>query len=232
MINFKILVYGAKSQSKIILNMIKNNEVFYANKKIKNKKICLLADPWLKKPSFKTKIPFVFQKSYFKKSLNKTNSFLVGIGGGNGKARFLVSKELIKKNLKPLSLIHKSSYIDKTSFLGTGIQIMPNAVVHSYSKIGDYCILNTSSTVDHDCEIGNGVHIMGNAYVAGNVKIEDYVTIGSNATIFPNLKISEGAYIGAGAVVRKNVKKNDIVVGNPSKFLKKNKYDFDLSLFK
>ena len=47
-----------------------------------------------------------------------------------------------------------------------------------------------------------------------------------------DLEISEGAFIGAGAVVRKNVKKNEIVIGNPSKFLKKNKHFYDLSFFK
>ena len=232
MFNYKILVWGAKSKTLILLNMIKNNELFYENKKIKNKKICLLVDPFLKKPDFETNIPFSFQKNDFKKNLNKTNSFIVGIGGSHGKARYLISNELIKIKLKPLSLIHKTSFIDKTSVLGTGIQIMPNVVIHCYSKIGDFCVLNTSSTIDHECEIGNGVHIMGGVTIAGRVKIGDYVTIGTNATILPDLEISEGAYIGAGAVVRKNVKKNEIVVGNPSKFLKRNKHFYDLSFFK
>jgi len=38
---------------------------------------------------------------------------------------------------------------------------MQNVVIHCYSKIGNFCVLNTSSTIDHECEIGNGVHIMG-----------------------------------------------------------------------
>jgi sugar O-acyltransferase (sialic acid O-acetyltransferase NeuD family) len=147
-------------------------------------------------------------------------------------ARFLISKELIKKKLKPLDLIHKSAFVDKTSLLGNGIQIMPKVVVHCFSKIGDYCILNTSSTIEHECEIGNGVHVMSGANIAGRVKIGNYVTIGTNATIFPDIKIADGAYIGAGAVVRKNIRKNEVVVGNPSKFIKKNKHFYDLSFFK
>ena len=47
MFNYKILVWGAKSKTLILLNMIKNNELFYENKKIKEKKICLLVDPFL-----------------------------------------------------------------------------------------------------------------------------------------------------------------------------------------
>ena len=135
MINYKILFWGAKSKSSILMNMIKNNELFYGNKKIRNKKICLLVDPFLKKPDFETNIPFVFKKNDFEKNLNKVNSFIVGIGGSYGKARYLISNKLIKKKLKPLSLIHKTTFIDKTSFLGTGNQIMPNVVIHCYSKI-------------------------------------------------------------------------------------------------
>ena len=230
--DYKILIWGAKSKSLILFNMIQNNEIFYQNKKIKNKKINLLVDPFLKKPEFISDVTFVNKKKYFVKNIKKINSFIVAIGGNYGKARYLTSLELIKKKLKPLSLIHKTSFIDKTSKLGNGIQIMPNVVVHCYSKIGDFTILNTSSTIDHQCEIGNGVHIMGGVSIAGRVKIGDYVTIGTNATIFPGIKIAEGAFIGAGSVVRKNVKKNEIIVGNPAKFLRKNKHFCDLSFFK
>ena len=212
--------------------MIKNNQLFYKNKKIKNKKISFLVDPLLKKPNFDCNLNFINNKNDFKNIIKKTNYFIVGIGGSNGKARYLISQELIKKKLKPLSLIHNTSFIDKTSSLGFGVQIMPKAVVHCYSKIGNFCILNTSSIVDHECEIGNGVHVMGGAAIAGKVKIGNYVTIGTNATIFPDIKISEGAYIGAGAVVRSNVKKNEIVVGNPAKLLKKNKHFYNLNFFK
>jgi sugar O-acyltransferase (sialic acid O-acetyltransferase NeuD family) len=232
MTGYKILIWGTKSKSLILFNMIKNNEVFYQNKKIKNKKINLLVDPFLKKPEFISNVTFINEKKYFIKSIKTINSFIVAIGGNHGKARYLTSNELIRKKLRPLSLIHKTSFIDKTSTLGIGVQIMPNAVVHCYSKIGDFTILNTSSTIDHQCEIGNGVHIMGGVSIAGKVKIGDYVTIGTNATIFPGIKIAEGAFIGAGSVVRKDVKKNEIVVGNPSKFLRKNKHFYDLSFFK
>ena len=227
-----ILVWGAKSKALITLNMIKNNQLYFQQKKIKKKRVSYLVDPYLKEPDFVSKITFVSKKSDFKTVLKNSNSFIVGIGGSNGKSRYLISKELIKRKLKPLSLIHDSSYIDKSSSIGSGVQIMPNAVIHCYSKIGDFCILNTSSTIDHECEIGVGVHIMGGVSVAGRVRIGNYATIGTNATILPDIEISEGAFIGAGSVVRKNVKKNEIVVGNPAKFLKKNKHFIDLDFFK
>lgn len=229
---YNILVWGAKSKSRILLNMIKNNQAFYKNKIIKNKQICYLVDPYLKEASCCPKIPFVNKKNYFKKILKQVNSYIVSIGGSHGKARNLISDELFKKKLKPLSLIHPTSFIDKTSFVGVGVQIMPNVVVHCHSKIGDFSILNTASVVEHECEIGSGVHVMGGACIAGRVKIGNYATIGTNATIFPDIEIAEGAFIGAGSVVKKNVKKNEIVVGNPAKFLKKNIHRYNIDYFK
>ena len=46
------------------------------------------------------------------------------------------------------------------------------------------------------------------------------------------MEIKKGAFIGAGTIVRKNVSENQIVVGNPAKFIKKNKHYFDLRFFK
>mgnify|MGYP001337715447 CR=1 FL=1 len=92
--------------------------------------------------------------------------------------------------------------------------------------------VKSSIIIEHDCNIGKGVHVMPGAVIGGNTNIDDYVTVGLNATIMPQLKIGEGSFIGAGAVVTKNVKKNEIVVGNPSKFLKRNKHFYDLSFFK
>jgi acetyltransferase-like isoleucine patch superfamily enzyme len=108
---------------------------------------------------------------------------------------------------------------------------MPGSLLHSYSKLGNACILNSNSTIDHDCIVGNGVHIMGSAAIAGRVEIGDYVSIGTNATVLPDIKIGDGAYVGAGAVVNKDVKKNTIVIGSPAKVLKEIKHEYDLSDF-
>lgn len=214
-----IIIWGGKSQSRIAIEIIKLN---------KKNKIIAIVDPKIKKLEISNLIPFVKTEKEFKKYLKKSNHFIVGISGGYGLARSLISEKLIKCNLKPLNVIHPTAILDKTIKIGKGLQVMPGANVNCFSKIGDFVILNTSSTVDHECIIGKGVHIMGNAYVGGRVKIGDFATIGSNATIFPDIEIKRGAFIGAGSVVRKNVGENQVVVGNPAKFLKTNKEFYDL----
>lgn len=214
----KILIWGGKSQTRILLELLDKKD-----------KVIAIVDPFLKKTSYKTKIPFINNKKRFIECVRKCNSFIVGIGGEYGYARYKISKKLIKLGLMPINVIHKSSYIDKTCVIGKGIQVMAGVNVNCFTKIGDYTILNTSSTIDHECSIGSGVHIMGSSYIGGRVIIEDNVTIGSNATIFPDIKIGKGAFIGAGAVVRKNIKQNQIMVGNPAKYLKKNKLKIKLN---
>ena len=73
----KILIWGASSKTLIALNMIKNQQIYYNDKKIKNGKVVLLADPILKKPNFETNIFFVNKKNDFIKYINKANFLLL-----------------------------------------------------------------------------------------------------------------------------------------------------------
>lgn len=211
----KILAWGGSSQTRILLKYLDSKH-----------KITGIVDPFLDKTTFPTNIPFINDKKGYLKYVKKSDYFIIGIGGTYGYSRKMISKKLINLKLKPLNVIHKNSYIDKSCSIGEGVQVMPGVNVNCFTKIGNNTILNTSCTIDHECNIGEGVHIMGSSYIGGRVNIEDYVSVGSNATIFPDIKIGKGAIIGAGSVVRKNVKKNQIVVGNPAKFLKKNQLKF------
>ena len=234
-----IFICGSKSTALIVSNALNNYKkelnlkFLNVNVSKKNKlKIKYIFDPFNKKPSFKTSAFFSNKLKDLKKFVTNSDFFVTCIGLNNGKARYLISRELEKFSCKPLSIVNSSSFIDKTAKLGKGSIVMPNSTVHCYSKIGDYCILNTSSTIDHECKIGHGTHIMGGAYIAGKVTIGNFVTIGANSTILQNLKISDGAYIGAGSVVTKNVKKDEVVIGSPAKFLRYNNHKYDLKVFR
>lgn len=233
----KVIIYGGGPQAHINIKMLHNianlNSNFFDFKTNAKSKFVVkyIYDSYLKKPSFDTKITFSNKKKDLIHYCQNTDYFVTCVGL-NSKARYLVSIEMEKLGLKPLNIISKSSYIDETSILGKGIQIMPNSTIHCFTKFGDYCLINTSATIDHDCIIGNGVNIMGGATLAGNVKIGNYVQVGANSTILPNINISNGAIIGAGAVVTKNVKSNMIVVGNPARIMKTYRQNVNLDDFK
>ena len=179
-------------------------------------------DPFIKEIYYPFDGKHFTNEKDIKKYVKDCDAYIVAIGGENGKEREEISEFLRKDHkLKSLSLLHHNSYLCESSSVGYGLIMMPGSVINSFTKVGNNSIFNTNSSVDHECHIGNGVHIMGGAVVTGRVCIEDYATIGSNATILPDLKIGRGAFVGAGAVVTKDVSINEIVIGNPSRPLKK-----------
>ena len=218
----KILLYGAKSTAYIIYELLKE-------KKINAK---YLFDPFLKKPLFQNNLIFSNKKKDFLKFLSDTTNFAVCIGREDGKSRYMISKEFEKKGLKPIEIISKNSDIHKTVKKGSGLISLPKSYVNRGTIIGDYTLLNTGSMIDHECKIGNGVHLMGGCYLAGRVIVDDFASIGAKATILPDIRIGKNSIVGAGSVVTKNVKPNTVVVGNPAKFLRQNKPNFNINIFK
>lgn len=210
----RILLWGGGSQTRILLEMIKELDLGKPE---------LIFDETLNFPVFNSGIKFCNNLNELNLiHLSSVTHFVIGIGNENGFARHSISNILKSKGLKPLSVIHAKSFIESSVKLGDGIQVMPGAIVHKFSELGNSVILNTNSTVDHECIIGNGVHVMGGASIAGCVRVGDFASIGTNATIVPHLKIGSGAIIGAGAVVLSDVSENAVMVGCPAREIRKN----------
>ena len=219
----KILIWGGKSNTNVLLKMLSDIHPGKAQ-------FSGIFDPYVKELSFKTNIKFFNKKKNLGDLIKKSTHFLLCIGGEHGYVRVKIGEKLKSLGLKPISLISKHSVIEDLKFQGSGIQIMPGAVINKFTHVGDNSIFNTNSSVDHECVIVDGVHIMGGATVAGRVHIGHFSSIGTNATILPDIKIGQNVYIGAGSVVTKNVKNNSVIVGVPGKFLKKFKPKVNLSI--
>ena len=220
-----IFIWGSKSKALIINKVIANykKELNLSLSNIKsNLKIKYIFDPYNTKPNFKSNAVFSNKINDLKKFLKNSNHFIVCIGSNFGKARYYISRELEKLKCKPLSVINKYSFLDSTSTLGKGIIVMPNVTLHCYSKVGDYCILNTSATIEHECIIGHGTHIMGGACVAGRVKIGKRCFIAPNSVIDVGCEIGEDCLIGTSSLVRYSFPKNSVIIGSPAKRIRKN----------
>ena len=117
-----------------------------------------------------TNAEFSNDKNNLLKIISSSSHFVVCLGSGEyGKGRYLISMELIKRGLKPLPVISEHSIIDSTAEVGWGLQAMPGSLLHSYSKLGNACILNSNSTIDHDC--------------IGLSSLEPFLAVAQNLTI-------------------------------------------------
>jgi len=232
--NKNVLIWGGGLRCLKMINYLNNSSALNM-KFLKTKKkftVKYIFDTFIKKPEFDTKAKFFNNVKDLKKIIYNSYYFIVAIGSEHGKARYLISKELEKKGLLPLSTVSKHAIIDPTANIGKGVQIEPGAIIQGNATIADYCIINTNATIEHGTKIGLGCHVMTGATIAGKVNLGSFVTIGTNATILPYISIDTGSLVGAGSVVTRNVKKNKVVAGNPAKFFKINKHKCDLYPFK
>ena len=148
--------------------------------------------------------------------LQKNDEVLLSIG--NNKVRKALSKSLKVTFIKA---IHPNAVVSSFSKIGDGTIIMAGAIVNPDTTIGKHCIINTGAIVEHDCKIDNFVHVSPNASLAGNVTVGEGSQIGIGATVIQGIKIGKWVVIGAGAVIIKDVPDNATVVGNPGRIIKK-----------
>jgi sugar O-acyltransferase (sialic acid O-acetyltransferase NeuD family) len=209
-----ILLWGGKSKARIMNEMLHEIGLGGAT---------LIYDATLDAPSFTHNAYFINDLKKLRIMLNSVSHYVVCIGGENGYARVKIANFLDKMGLSPITLVHEKTFIDPTSTIETGCQIMPSVVIHKFSIIQKHTIINTNASIDHECSIGEGVHIMGSAALAGKILVGNYATVGTNATILPHINIGEGAIVGAGAVVTKDVDPYTVVVGVPAKKIRMNR---------
>lgn len=125
------------------------------------------------------------------------------IGIGNNKIRFDISIKY--QNIKWISVVHPTAYVDETAEIGKGVFVGPHAVIQANTKIGDHVIINSGAIIEHDCIIKEFSHIAPNATLCGNVTILRGCFIGAGSTIIPMTCVNDWIVVGAGSVVTKNL---------------------------
>lgn len=147
-------------------------------------------------------------------------------------------------------------YISQFKNCGKNVHIGQNCILTCKNismghniKIGNNCVIQSSHgeiKFGNHIMLGPGVHIHGGNHEMfkvgewmdevkktsndGLISIGDDVWIGANAIILKGVNIGRGAIIGAGTLVTKDVDAYNIVVGNPSKCIKKRFSDIEISL--
>lgn len=136
-----------------------------------------------------------------------------GIGqlvAGNGRRR--IFENLKSKGFHFPILVHPTAWVDDTSILREGVQIMAGAIIQADVIIGENSIVNTKAGIDHDCRLGAHVHVAPGATLCGGVHVRDHAFVGSGATVIQGVAIGEGAVVGAGAVLVRDLAARQILL--------------------
>jgi sugar O-acyltransferase (sialic acid O-acetyltransferase NeuD family) len=210
----KYILWGATGQAKVLRETLSKMEllaVFDNNSEI--------SSPFEDVPLFIGESRFI--EWFNSRDKNEEIGFLVAIGGDKGKDRLEIQNKLESYGLHPLVAVHSHAFVAQNADIGTGSQILANAVVCVEGNIGKACIINTGASLDHESTIGDGVHLCPGARLAGMVHVDNFATIYSGAIVIPRIKIGEGAIVGAGSVVLDDVPPYVMVVGNPARIIRK-----------
>ncbi len=118
------------------------------------------------------------------------------------------------------TVVHPSSVIAPTAFMGKGCVIEPATVIASFANIGFAVYVNRASTIGHHTVIGDFVSIGPGCHVAGHCTIEAGVSLGIGTVVFDHIRIGKNSIIGGGSVVTKDIPENTVAWGNPCKVIK------------
>ena len=158
-------------------------------------------------------------RSFFHKN---GKAFTLGLG--KPIIRYKLYKKIIKLGGQFTSIISPKAIIGHFgNIIEEGVNIMSNVVVTNDVTIKKGVLINLSATIGHNCVIEDFVEIAPDVNISGNCFLNKFSFIGTNATILPDITIGQNVIVGAGSVVTKDIPDNEIWVGNPAKFLKKNK---------
>jgi len=147
------------------------------------------------------------------------DAIMIGIGYKHFQKRQELFDEL-SQHLPFGSILHSSSYIDKSCHIGKGVFIYPGCILDMNVFVGDNVLLNAGCVIAHDTLVGNHTFFSPAVRVAGFVKIGECVSLGIGTTIIDNIKINSNIRTGAGTVVVNNLEQSGLYVGIPGKLIK------------
>ncbi|MFI3287330.1 MAG: acetyltransferase [Rikenellaceae bacterium] len=191
-------LYGASGHAKVILDILKANNIQLTAFIDDNKDLESLSGVSVLHSANSTMSPMI-------------------ISIGNNKVRQKIA-ELLDVNY--ISVVHPSGIVSNSVQIGMGTVVMQGAIIQVDTIIGEHAIVNSGASIDHDCNIGDFAHIAPHSTLCGNVDVGEGSWIGAGATVIQGVKIGKWATIGAGAVVIKDVPDYAVVAGVPAKVIK------------
>jgi len=140
---------------------------------------------------------------------------------GDNQARRAASARCADAGLDLVNAVSRFAMIADSAVLGSGVAVLPGAVVNAAARLADGAIVNTRASVDHDNRIDAYAHVSVGVALAGSVHVGEGALVGIGAVVLPGLSIGAGAVVGGGAVVVDDVAAGATVVGVPARELQR-----------
>ncbi len=206
-----ILVVGAGGHAKVVLDVLR----------AAGREIAGVTDPHLPMGGLFEGVPCLGDDGAWE-DLFRSGLRTAFVALGDNRRRRDAGAELRALGFELANAIHPSAILSPSTQLGTGIAIMPGAVVNASTTIGDDAILNTSATIDHDGRIGAGAHVAPGCHLAGYVTVGEGALIGVGSAVGRGRPVSIGAWarVGTGSVVFRDVAPGTTVAGNPARIVR------------
>lgn len=102
------------------------------------------------------------------------------------------------------SLIHPSSLIAPSSYVGMGSLVFPFSVVSVDTIIGDFSLCYLNCCVCNDCKIGDFSSIMSNVQISEHVTIGKRCFLGAGSCLYPKVVLGDDVQASVGAVIERN----------------------------
>jgi len=210
----KIVLVGAGGHCKVIIDIIKSvgkYDIIGVTDKAYGEQKCVLDIPIIGDDS-------TLQKLYD----NGVKNAFVCVGA----LQNMIVRDKIYNKLKVIGfnipvLIHKEAIVSHYARVAAGTCVMPGAIINPGAVIDENCIVNTGAVIEHDCSVQRNTHISPKACIAGGVSVGSATHVGMGSTIIQSVHIGNNVIIGAGAVVIEDIVDNVVVVGIPSKIIKR-----------
>jgi UDP-perosamine 4-acetyltransferase len=208
----RVVIIGAGGHARVVLDILRYNHEI---------KVVGFINKFVKHPNEKIDgIPIIGDTSVLPKLIKKgIKNFIVAVGDNKIRASYF--KRLIQMGMVPINAIHPTAIIAKNAKIGRGVVVAAGSIICPEARIGNNVIINTGAIVEHHDVIEDHVHIAPGIKSSGDVTVGTGSFIGVGTTIIQKIRIGRNVVVGAGSVIIRDVPDNTVVVGVPTRTIKK-----------
>ena len=135
--------------------------------------------------------------------------YIMGIANLEYRQKFV--EQYLGDGAKFLPLVHASAYISRSSKIGSGVIIGPNANLGPNVMIDDFSVINSRSSMGHDTIVGKFNFISPNVCFSGFTKVGNGNLFGINSATMPGINVGNNNKIMAGMVLDRDVGNDSVV---------------------